>query len=412
MKKLIKILLLLCASSLFAQLNKTHRIIEVGADANVGVSNSAIGITDFLVKDLVIDVQDFVNRMDNTGLTVNFSTEEKTFVNFNLGIFRTGIFSRVEGFGNISFSKELFDMLANGNDLDKSYHFSFPGSVEFFADAGAKFSLALMERRLRINFIPSYYVPILYVPDPDLTLDLKMGSNGKIKAHMDSNVDIYSIINLQPIIEDERDTDKIRDEIFDAIKTNGGISLTMGAEYGLFNSLDIAFSTQIPITAGKVSYKARKHIQADFEAENILDTLLNDGDIFSTKDYGISEWYYSEEELSLRRPFRLDFSAVWHPMGYWMTVTPNLGFVLRNPGGEYSTWYLDAGASFDLTMLYFLGFHAGIHYKDKIFINSLGVSFNFRIVEIIAQAQLQSASFINSFVGAGVGAYIGARIGI
>ena len=58
----------LFSSALSAELYKPSRIVDVGIDAQFGASQNVTGITDLLVKDLVINFTEIANSLDDDGL--------------------------------------------------------------------------------------------------------------------------------------------------------------------------------------------------------------------------------------------------------------------------------------------------------------------------------------------------------
>ena len=84
-KLLVCFLTFICASLSFAELKRYDRKIELGIETEAGASNNFVRLTDLLVKDLVIDLDEFSNELSDDGFIIDFNANVKSWfaLNFN-----------------------------------------------------------------------------------------------------------------------------------------------------------------------------------------------------------------------------------------------------------------------------------------------------------------------------------------
>ena len=92
----------------------------MGFSFDVDFSNNYFNANDFLVKDLVIDLRKMAKDMPKEGFKLNMNMTPDFFLNLNLknGV-HVGLNFGVESYGNFTISKDLFDFLGYGNDLNE-----------------------------------------------------------------------------------------------------------------------------------------------------------------------------------------------------------------------------------------------------------------------------------------------------
>ena len=65
------------------ELHRPHRYVELGLDAGFGVSNSTVKISDIFVKEIRIDLKEWLDNMGATGFNMGLTLNSKAFVNIN-----------------------------------------------------------------------------------------------------------------------------------------------------------------------------------------------------------------------------------------------------------------------------------------------------------------------------------------
>ena len=72
-------LFLLASSFATSEIHEYNRRVEFGVEAEAGFSNNAISASDVLVKELVIDLQEFDDKLPRHGLTTEFTLNENNY---------------------------------------------------------------------------------------------------------------------------------------------------------------------------------------------------------------------------------------------------------------------------------------------------------------------------------------------
>ena len=88
-----------------------------------------------------------------------------------------------------------------------------------------------------------------------------------------------------------------------------------------------------------------------------------------------------------------------------------LGFGVREPFTESAKAYFEYELEADVLLIGIFGFSASSIYKNQIFTNSLGLQFNFRVVELDIAVGVQGSDFFKSFAGTGAVAQVALKFG-
>lgn len=388
-------------------IEKPHRIVEFGLDANVAVANTSVGVSDVLQKEITIDLKKIANELPDDGFSIGFYNREKFFLNLNFtSRFRFGFFAGVESTGRFTISKDLFDLLASGLSIGETT-VDVKGAADIFADAGV--SVQTIVSGWAIKITPTYFIPIVYVPKTSATGSLITNVDGSITAHAEANVNIYTAVNMQSFMEDEKSYDSLNLDYGDLL-SNGGLDLTLELERNWLHNFNAGLYTRIPLKSGSLNYKMSTKAWVDFETENLLDDLINDN--LTKPEPQKEDFTYSEDTYKVYRPLKFGLNASWSPFGQWFKVQPALGFAIRDPFSGNSAFYMEY--ALDLRFAFLLrifNFDIGTSYQNQIFQQRFGFSLNLRAFEIIAQASFAGTSFFASFDRNGYGAFIGFRMG-
>ncbi|WP_407428984.1 hypothetical protein [Treponema sp.] len=385
-------------------ISKPHRYVELGLDAQVAAANSYWAAGDVLKKDLVIDLQKIAKEMPDDGFSIGFYNREQAFLNVNAGShFRLSFSGGIESTGNFNISKDLFELLASGLSVDSTKTVDVTGYADVFADMN--FSFQTLVNDYAVKIMPTYYVPLVYVPKTTATASISTTSGGAVHGEASANVEIYTAANMHDFVEDNNTNFNISE-----IMSNGGFDLTLEVERNVLGGLNIGGYGRIPIVPGKLNYKMSTRVYASFDETNVLGYL--DESESHTTDHGHDDFTYSEATYKAYRPLKLGLSANWTPLGQWLKISPAVGFAMRDPySSENRLTYFEYMLNIRLGIWKILFFDLNSSYQNQIFQQQAGVTFNFRVIEIIAKASLASTNFVNSFDLSGAGAFVGFRIG-
>lgn len=405
MKKLLTTFLAITTASLIsAELYKPHRFVEVGVTATAGASNNYFSATDYLHKEVVVDLRKIAEEMPEDGLYLDTLVQTQAFINFNFGQrFRLGLFTGIEGSGGLNIEKDLFDLLGKGYSVGETKNIAIKGHGDVFATAGLSYATRIGSFGIKIT--PTYFVPIAYVADASATVSVTNTESGAIRASAYAPVDIYTVIDMEHV----KDDGVTAEQINEAAK-NGGIDLSLAIEKPLFNSLDVGVFTRIPIVPGTLKHKMTANVYAYYTENNLLGYL--DETEESEHDHGVDDIVYTSGSYKAHRPFRLGAEAAWRPFGNLLTFRPEVAVAARNPYSQDMQIYAEYSFGAELSLFNIIGINASTAYQNQVFVQSLGLMLNIRLLEIDAGASLRGADFANSFNYTGFGAFISVKAGI
>ncbi|MBO4319437.1 MAG: hypothetical protein J5857_03100 [Treponema sp.] len=406
-------------SSLFAELYPSRRYVEMGYDIGVSVGQNAFGIKDVLVKDLVIDFSELNERFQHSDFMVNLGLNPGFHFNVNVNGIGAGIKTDLDFHGNLSIDRALFRLLAEGNDLNESETIGMSLNFESFISTSVPVRFKI--GKLGIKVEPTYFVPLIYLPEPRAEIIYTTNEDGSLKAEAKANFDLYTAIDISPLLSETKG-DLDYSKLTDSAK-NGGIDLGAVVEYALFDFLDVGGYANIPIYPGKLDYHAYGTATASFEMEegflNNLDYWTSTEEDRGEKPYKYTEpdWsgvQFDEEGYRVNRPLKLGVEAAWRPVGDWLVIHPKLGVTARNPfGKDFSihSFSPEYSLSADMTFLYVLGFNVTTAYENQAFSHNVGLRLNTRVVELDFNIGTSNSDFLRSFSLGGVQAQVGIKMG-
>ncbi len=410
MKKLLPTvaLFLILASSWAA--DAPRRFFETGFDLGVAASNNYIGLTDFFQETLVIDLDQIAADLSKPGFRLSGGADASWLMNLNLGkTLQMGVFFGLQGttYGNVPGS--LFELIAEGNTLDKAYTGDFlmwgDLNVELGAHVGTRIPTPVGP--ITVDFKPVYYMPLIHIEDPKTTYLFETRSDGTVVASLNATVPIYSVVSLEGI-DSGIDTNEVISNLF----SSGGLDLSVTGEYQLFPVLAVGASLkQIPIVPARLSNRALMTATYSVETQSVLDGISlgeeeegeEETEMFTTTEE--SDFTYDSSNVSFVRPFKIGLHAGYTPFGKLLTVTPSLGL------GVYNSVFMECGLEGKLNLANILILSLGTQYEDLAWSQQLRMIFNLRVLELNLFVGAQSPSFLKSFTGAGLGAGLGVRMG-
>jgi hypothetical protein len=408
MKKSISlVLVVLGLGSLWAE--KPRRYVETGFTLGAGFANNYLKYGDFFNDEHIIRID--LSAMGSYDFNLVSDVAAQTFVNVNGERFSIGIFAGMEGMFYGSISKQLFQLLSNGNTSRYSKaEFAFGGSL--FADTGLNLETQLGKLRLRIG--PAVFLPLVYIPKPKKTdLIVKTGED-TMSITGNVAVDIYSPIKLGTGTGDAGEFGIDMGGLSKAIDSGAlGFDLTLGAEYPLSSMLDAGILvSHIPVALSRLTHHAK--MRADFgfndqvSEESLLD-LLKEGKVDDLLRIGDPEFTFSRGILYVSRPLRFDLYSRIKFIGSLLVVRPHAGISLFTPYGDIPCFNAGIEGQINAWRLLQLSLSSG--YEELIWKHRLGLILNLRVLQLDLGVSTQSQEFTRSFALSGLGVSLGVHIG-
>ena len=410
MKKLILFLLigLIGLSGVYAQI--PNRGFEFGFDADVLFANNLMTIGDIFNESgtIVIDL-DKINHgfMVNLGVGAGFhlgiNGKKGWGFSIDTGLEATGIFNTG---GIVSFA-----------DLENE-SFELSGGIFLKADINTYFKVS----NFKVTIMPSLFWAAAYVkPDIKYSFNTVDGVNFDLSAQ---DVRLYTAFPFDAIQGGQFD--------FSSITGRPGFDLTVGLEFPLAKELGIskvlpfldfdvgAQLQRIPLFPSVLTnYIGMNDVDFSFNMGNFTEIIngagsSEDGDGNDGEDGGsgfLSGWESGIGEARFSRPFIFVAYANWRPL--WgnriLTITPMIGFAVNQLRNESLAFDCGINATLDLANI--LVVTAGINRIDSIWINSLDVALNIRLIQINFGVDMRSQEFLSSWNAGGLGVKLGLRLG-
>jgi hypothetical protein len=399
-KKLGAFILFGAALSLWAQ-DKPHRFVEVGFDAKASFANSYFRAGDFFKEKITLDISRMAGE-PGKGLGVFLESRGEVFVNFNLGaVWGFGLFAGMDALGQFTVPQSIVDLLTEGNVPDKTYSDDLGLGAAAFFETG--FWASAKVRRIKFTIRPAYFLPLAYLSKPRVNYAFSIKDDGSIMVAGNYKVEVYTPLPLDDIDGIGMLGDRI--DMADMFG-KGGVDLVLRAEYPLYHNFIIGGSLgHIPLVPAQLSnkYSLSGGFEIDKTIEHIIDNDFDFPDVDSVAEH-------SEDHKMIFRPFKIGVDAAYRPFNIrLLTLRPELALVFNS---IYDIpVYLDRGITGELKRGAIFTLSAGTRLEDLVWKERVGLSLNFRIIEVLAGITTQSQRFLRSFRGAGIGVDVGLRVG-
>ncbi len=380
-----------------------RRIFEIGFDTNFGISNNYFATSDILKKELEIELRKMADEIDPKGLSFDFIFSSDFFMNLNLtnGV-SVGLSSGIESSGNGLISKEFFEFLGYGNDLNETI--SVDGSVSSDIFAYAKTDVSFFFKGFRVNFGPALFFPLVHLETSKFESHFLNNSDGSIEAGVVVAYKINSSVPMEPFFDSEySDLFNLNNMDFTM-----GFDLSSSIEHQIFETLMGRAYIRLPIVPGSMGNAVCSALEMRYGADDIFDMIKNEDD---NMNFDSSEKTYSKEKYWISRPFRTGTEIAWRPFGKCVKFGAMLGFGVKYPWTDEAKAYIEYKGSFEAALFNILGVNLSTAYMSEIFIHQAGFMLNCRVFEIDFGVSAQGANLPRSFKGSGFGAYTGIRIG-
>jgi hypothetical protein len=379
------------------------RGFEVGINVGAGFSNNLMSAEDIFRETVELDLD---NLTDDLG--INFGLDITPFYfKFSGEKFGYGLSINIDATGIFNLSKEL---IALNTAVDKKSELN----AAIYVDAGIDIFFNIS--KLKVSLRPAAFYPLAILKSSFLyTFDNKSGT----LIDLGINARLYTPVSL----EDNSDLSSISSgDITKNFMPEGmpGIDFSLSLELPLtraiglqsqfpFLDFDLGLSMiNIPINSASLKYYMERtgnmHVSGDsleelFDSFDSMDEILNDS-------------VYGEDEIKVYRPFKMLAWVNFRPINgtRWLTITPSFGYSINNLYEKPFSY--EGGLKVCLDIINVFIITAGINYEDRMWVNSLNLALNIRLIEINAGVALRSQEFMKNNMNArGVGARVGVKLG-
>ena len=353
-------------------------------------------------------------------MTLDLNMGAHIFSNVLARTFSFGFDIGLDPVVNFALSKDFISFLAEGNTLDKTQTLSAGIGATAYLDFDVPIRFEV-GKLLEFKVIPSYFLPIIYMPYTDIGVDVTMSSDGSIIAKGETEVAAYSVL---PINDFTSGSFSVEDIL--PLLSKGGFDISVAGTFQLLPVLKLGASVRnIPIVPSRVTAQYKYKIGVDFESDSLLSTVMSatsssdsESDS-STTTSALSSAYTFEQvdvtesaAVNVFRPLKFGFWADWQIFGTdALVLTPflQMRFLDATVGNA-------AGFGFDYALtastdIKFLRASLTTSYIDQIFKQQLFLALNCRILEVDISISSQATTFAKSFCGSGVGVGVGVILG-
>jgi len=301
--------------------------------------------------------------------------------------------------GNVTLSKNLLSVGGASGEKIRA-------GAAVFADFGIPGFFHIYKFKIKIR--PSIFLPMLYTASnisysQRETTDPITGNSGT-RFQVNYDMRVYSTFDMQG-----------SGALHDNVGKNLGFDLSLGAEYPLFNWLDIGVDIiNIPLVLAKLNHYMGIDGEAYFDSSKInIADLINGGEIPEDaygypKDYEIK--YKSDGSKKIYRPFTMLSYVKYRPFkSPIFSLIPSLGFSINPLYTRHAS--IEGGLSVQLNLSNIFIHTIGINYNDRRWKNNIDFVLNLRAFELDFGISFQSSDFVKSFQGAGFGVNAGLKLG-
>lgn len=410
MKKfsLICFIFVTIVASSFAGAEKffSNRFLELKVDIPVNLSNNVLSVSDILKKDLVIDLESICNNLPKKGFDLSVNTIPSAYFTINLPkslVF--GLQAGADIYSNVGLSKDLFEYIAYGNDLNETVKVDFNGYVDVFAYAQA--NIGWHGKKLTIIAQPALFTTIAHATSDNTYISVTNTDEGSFIIDLNQNFSIYSPL----IFTDDlfSDTNTLVNSLLNSPAF--GFDFACKTEYKLMDYLNLTSYIRIPIVPSKLTQKTLWATSYKYEF-NIM--KLAEGEDIPSFDFSFGDPSGTDTIYSIHRPMKITLGADFHPFSWIMYYYGSLGIGIKHPFAKNKTetgMYIDYLLGTRISLINMINLYISTERTDEVFIHKAVLGLNLRIVEIDAGVAFESASFASAFKGTGIGAFVTACVG-
>jgi len=383
------------------------RTFEMGiANFNVYFANNFLSLSDIYEDVIVVDIDKLADGlMFNFGLNVTpfyFNIKSKKGWGF-------GLSTNIDAMGIYNFSGNMLSIKEASDEKS-----DIGGAIFSSAAINTFFNIS----KFKVKFSPSLFYTLAYITPPkDMPSSIVYNldySNGTV-LYIDYATRIYAPFSLEDYYNNNINYHDLEVSAKPGLDFSVGFEYPIAREIGLakilpFLDFDIGVDLlNIPFVPSSLSDYAEvrgrigdkkpiKLINKDDEDNN--DSFITNEDV-----------KYGKEELKINRPFKVVARADWRPLFgiKFLTITPVFGFCHNELYAE--PFSMEYGLNACVNFGNFLLLKAGMNYTDRMYVNSVALALNIRLIEIDIGANFRSQDFAQSFKGSGLGVNFALKLG-
>ncbi|MDR2966313.1 MAG: hypothetical protein LBU88_11150 [Treponema sp.] len=293
---------------------------------------------------------------------------------------------QITGFTGINFDiSKITDAKNKRTDLGFAAFVNFTPSAFFHI------------QNFKISVMPTLFYPVAYATSKiSYTLD-----GSKNYASFMCDIDLYTPFNYDTYSGGIQGLTSMM-----GMDISASVEYPLSRELGLQNihsilNFDVgAGFTALPFIPGTMKNGLNITANASVDASDVMN--ITNHIFFDSQSF--------TKDKSIYRPFIMHFWANWKPLGTELiTVTPLIGFAVNTLYAEPGS--IEGGITGHLNLNNLFHVRLGINYLDRMWINSMHLALNLRLIEFNLGLSLRSQDFAKSWEGGGLGFTLGAKIG-
>lgn len=415
MKRVISLLLsvLFVLNCAFARNFFSSRIFEVKANVPVGLSNNSFSLNDYLVKDLVIDLQKITEGIPEKGFMINAKANPSVSMKIDCSLFSIGAKVGADAYINLGISKDLFKFVSEGYKVGDTLDVSLVDpTVDLYTYIDAP--IGIRTNSFVLDVIPSAFVPLTVMQDSKVKATLVNTSDGRISAKVNGDINLYTNKELLKLVTSMQNNDGTNTNgtapagalNFASLANYMGYDLGLNFGMPLGKTMFIRGDARIPLIPGKLdaSMNVKANMNFDDKITNMAQAGQNMAFNYEMKGSELAE------VVKVNRPMKFHAYFDYNPISI-IEMTIGAGLGVRHPGSADSTVYPEYYASVGLNLIDMLKFSVSTSYFDKVFNQSAKLVLGLRFVEVEAGVSLSSPRFDRCFDVSGVSVDVVATVG-
>jgi hypothetical protein len=370
-------------------------ILEIGAQADAAVYNSAFTIGEILQPTWTIDLNEVYEESGPSGLQVGTTANASALTSLRLFGFGLGVYARANARALLTLPQDLLQFVAEGNVED----YSGTGGVLIRATAEVGATLAIDVRGWTFGLGMGCSVPVAYSGDGGLNFNLETNESG-FDASADLDLELYSALDLAAIQAGAMP------DITSAIG-RGAYKIDLGvvrwdeevARWGV--SLN-----DITIVRGRAPYAVRLTGSYSASMENVLQGLIEDPNAspveFASEDIELTTIEGADRRITLA-PGISGFYRLSLP---YIDITPHAELVVGRGVTAFSPGITVSGNRFPTNL-----FYVGLGHSRPLWRAVAGLRLPLYVLELNAQVESNATRLFGLFSLEGLTAAVDLRIG-
>lgn len=351
---------------------------EIGLNAELGFANNALATNTIFQKTLVLDLDELSDGLKidlGVGVTPLFFNYDSTR---GWGV---GLSIGAEAAGIVDISGDMISLRQTENSKS-----ALSGAIFASLDIDAFY----MIQKFKVKFSPALYSTLAYIKSDVAYGNKNVGQETLL--YIDFGLDIFTAFSPLAL----------------GVDFSAGVEYPLSQEIGLRDKypildFDVGIDfVNIPIVPSIMKSYTKRDIRLGSKEPLSLMDLMSTFDI---DDDSPVDGMGNEKVF---RPFKMLVWANWRlfPGDLPLTIIPAIGFSINPFYIELGA--VEAGVKANLLLANHFLFTAGIGYYDRLWKNSLGIDFIFKVVEFNIGADLRSQDFVKSW-SAGFGLNFGVK---